>query len=164
MYLITSSKADRCYHFSVAASQRTGGSLPSVNTIMAGVRWPADLGASPRDARLFMIADKRWKFMHVEGGFRPILFDLENDPDEFQDLGASEAHTDIIELMYQRLGQWARRMSQRTTKFEQDLLQARQRKAGAVGVLIGVYDENDVPAEFTSKYRGRVAQDYTKHN
>lgn len=43
----------------------------------------ADLEASPRDARLFMIADKRWKFMHVEGGFRPILFDLENDPDEF---------------------------------------------------------------------------------
>jgi len=52
----------------------------------------AKLDLQPRDARLFMIADRRWKFMHAEGGFRPMLFDKQNDPDELIDLGDSEAH------------------------------------------------------------------------
>ena len=38
------------------------------------------LQVAPKDARIFMVADKKWKFMHAEGGFRPMLFDLENDP------------------------------------------------------------------------------------
>ena len=41
------------------------------------------LDVEPRDARLYMIFDGRWKMMHAEGGFRPMLFDLENDPEEF---------------------------------------------------------------------------------
>ncbi len=49
---------------------------------------PDRLGVSAKQARLFMVADKRWKFMHAEGGFRPMLFDMENDPDELRDLGA----------------------------------------------------------------------------
>ena len=59
------------------------------------------LGVDARDARLFMIADKRWKFIHAEGGFRPLLFDLESDPDEFVDLGASSAHAPVLDMMYQ---------------------------------------------------------------
>jgi arylsulfatase A-like enzyme len=43
------------------------------------------LGIEPKKARLFMIADRRWKFVHAEG-FRPMLFDLDNDPQEFRDL------------------------------------------------------------------------------
>jgi len=46
-------------------------------TIMA-----AKLNLEPRDARLFMVADKRWKFMHADGGFRPMLFDMKADPDK----------------------------------------------------------------------------------
>ena len=49
------------------------------------------LGAAPRDAHLFMIADKRWKLIHAVG-FRPMLFDLATDPDELHDLGADAAH------------------------------------------------------------------------
>src|SRR5262249_18306660 len=41
----------------------------------------AKLGVKPRDARLFMIADKRWKLIHAIG-FRPMLFDRASDPDE----------------------------------------------------------------------------------
>jgi len=32
-----------------------------------------NLGVSARDARLFMVADKRWKFIHAEGGFPPYV-------------------------------------------------------------------------------------------
>ncbi len=45
------------------------------------------LKVAPRDARLFMVCDKRWKYMHAIG-FRPMLFDMENDPQELRDLGA----------------------------------------------------------------------------
>ncbi len=47
----------------------------------------ADLGVSEKDARLIMACDKEWKYVHCEG-FRPMLFDLSNDPQELVDLGA----------------------------------------------------------------------------
>ncbi len=117
----------------------------------------AKLGLAPRDARLFMIADKRWKFMHAEGGFRPMLFDLENDPDEFRDLGANPEHAGIIETMYERLGAWARRPSQRTTKSEAEILGMRG-KGARTGVMIGVYEAEDVAPELSERYRGPARQ------
>ncbi len=117
-----------------------------------------NLGLAPRDARLFMIADKEWKFMHAEGEgpegrFRPMLFDLINDPQEFHDLGASEEHRPVIEQMYARLGRWGRRMSQRTTKSESDILAGR-RASRRKGILVGLYDEKDAATELTKNYRG----------
>ena len=38
------------------------------------------------DCRMVMVFDGRWKYLYVEG-FRPMLFDLETDPEEFFDLG-----------------------------------------------------------------------------
>jgi len=115
----------------------------------------AKLGLAPRDARLFMIADKRWKFMHAEGGFRPMLFDRESDPKELVDLGASASHRATIDLMYERLGRWARRMSQRTTKSESDIL-AMRGKSRRKGILLGVYDGTEVDEELLSNYQGKV--------
>ena len=119
------------------------------------------LNASPRDAVMFMVADKRWKLIHCEGGYRPILFDLENDPEEFHDLGDSDAHADVIAMMYDRLFKWARRPSQRTTRSEAQLVEMRTKSRGR-GVILGVYDENDTPLELTVKYRGRKAPDMKK--
>ncbi len=113
------------------------------------------LGVKPRDARLFMIADKRWKFMHAEGGFRPMLFDMEQDPDELTDLGESSGHEQVIDLMYERLGQWARRMSQRTTRSENDIL-AMRGKSRRKGVLLGVFDGSEVDDELMAKYQGKA--------
>lgn len=119
------------------------------------------LGVSPRDARLFMVADHRWKFIHAEGGFRPMLFDLETDPEEFHDLGASTAHADIITLMYDRLGQWGRRMAQRVTVSDAQII-ARRGGSEGVGIFIGVNSPDEVSADIAAPYLGPAGRDYTR--
>ncbi|NOD85133.1 sulfatase-like hydrolase/transferase [Ruegeria sp. HKCCD6119] len=120
------------------------------------------LNASVRDAVMFMVANEKWKLIHCEGGYRPILFDLENDPDELVDLGDSADHSDVIAQMYDYLFAWARRPSQRTTRSEQQLIDMRTR-SGGTGIMIGIYDENDTPLELTVKYRNRKAKPYTRY-
>ncbi|WP_158963731.1 sulfatase-like hydrolase/transferase [Chachezhania sediminis] len=111
------------------------------------------MGLPPKDCRLFMVATKEWKLMHAEGGFRPMLFDLVNDPDELVDLGDSPDHAQEIEAMYDRLFEWARRMSQRTAISDTQIL---ARRGGAMrrGILLGLYGDEGTPDELLSKYRG----------
>lgn len=111
-----------------------------------------------REAVMFMVANKEWKLIHFEGFDLPVLFNLKEDPNELVDLGASEEHEDIIKMMYEKLFQWSRRVSQRTTRSEEQLTEMRS-KARKRGVIIGVYDENDVPLEFTTKYRDIKVED-----
>lgn len=118
------------------------------------------LGVSPRDARLFMVFDGRYKMMHAEGGFRPMLFDLQNDPDEFEDLAKGDAHGEVLDRMYGMLAQWGRRMSQRVTRSEQDII-AMRGASGRKGILPFLYDGREVPEELTETYRGPVRQTYT---
>ncbi|MEM8949008.1 MAG: sulfatase-like hydrolase/transferase [Pseudomonadota bacterium] len=115
----------------------------------------AKLGVEPRDAVLFMVADAKWKLIHAEGFDRPMLFDLVNDPNEFEDLGESAAHAEVRAMMYDKLFQWTRRHAQRTTCSEADILGMRG-KSRRKGVLLGVYDGSEVPAELSEKYRGRL--------
>lgn len=117
------------------------------------------MDASVRDAVMFMVADVKWKLIHCEGGHRPILFDLENDPDELVDLGDSSDHGDVIAQMYEHLFSWARRPSQRTTRSREQLIDMRS-KSGGTGVVIGIYDENDMSLELTVKYRNRKARPF----
>ena len=114
------------------------------------------LGVAAKDARLFMIADKRWKFMHAIG-FRPMLFDLQADPDEFFDLGTSQApeHRHVIARMYDRLRQWATRDAQRVTLSDADIA-AMKGKSIRRGITLGLYDESDLAPELTKKYRGKI--------
>ena len=119
----------------------------------------AALGVSARDARLFMVFDGRYKLIHAEGGLRPILFDLETDPDEFDDLAKADAHADVIARLYEHLGQWGRRMSQRVTRSDADIDGMRGR-AMRRGILPFLKDGSEVPAELTKAYRGPVAQNH----
>ena len=112
----------------------------------------AQLGIEPRNARLFMVADKRWKYIHAVG-FRPMLYDLENDPSEFNDIGADPAHEPERRRLAAALAEWGLRLSQRTTRSEQQM-KAERGKSQRTGILIGVWDEGDVPDELWSKYRG----------
>ena len=110
------------------------------------------LGVEPRNARLFMVADKQWKYVHAIG-FRPMLFDLLNDPSELVDLGAGPEHEAVRVRMAGVLHEWGLRFSQRTTRSEQQLVNMRGRSQRK-GILIGVWDEADIPAELWSGYPG----------
>ena len=111
------------------------------------------LGLEPRDARLFMVFDGRFKLIHAEGGFRPMLFDLDTDPEEFHDLAKTDAHQAEIDRLYGYLAQWGRRLSQRVTKSEDDI-KAMRGKSGRRGILPFLYDGSEVPEEWIQKYVG----------
>ncbi|CAN0180902.1 unnamed protein product, partial [Phaeothamnion confervicola] len=112
------------------------------------------LGVAPKDARLFMVADARWKYIHAVG-FRPMLFDLVDDPSELTDLGESDAHAGVRADMAAALHEWGLRQSQRTTRSEGQIL-AMRGTSMRKGILIGVWDEGDIPAEMWSGYPGTL--------
>jgi len=78
------------------------------------------LGLDQKDARLTMVFDGRWKYIHAEG-FRPLLFDLEADPDELQELGADPAMAPHIERLQSAHFDWARGHHSRITRTAQQV-------------------------------------------
>jgi arylsulfatase A-like enzyme len=115
----------------------------------------ARLDLDPKDARLFMVFDGRYKLIHAEGGFRPMLFDLDTDPEEFHDLAKGDNHQTEITRLYGYLAEWGRRVSQRITKSNADIL-AKRGKSGRRGILPFLYDGSEVPEELIQKYVGPV--------
>ncbi len=113
------------------------------------------LGVSNADARLFMVFDGRFKLIHAEGGFRPMLFDLATDPNEYVDLAKAGSHADDNARLYDHLAKWGRRMSQRVTVSD-DQLAARRKGSDRVGILPFLVDGSEVPEALTARYRGPV--------
>jgi arylsulfatase A-like enzyme len=95
------------------------------------------LGLAPHEARAWMVRTTRWKYVRFEK-FRPQLFDLEADPRELDDLGASDAHAAVRAELDERLFAWLRGRRMRTTLSDEEVGRrtgtARQR-----GYLIGVW-------------------------
>ena len=117
------------------------------------------VGVTNRDARLFMVFDGRYKLIHAEGGFRPMLFDLKNDQEEFHDLAKADGHADVIARLYDHLSAWGRRMSQRVTRSDAEI-DAMHGRSARRGIIPFLRDGSEVPPELTEKYRGPIAQDY----
>lgn len=117
------------------------------------------LGLAHRDARAFMIFDGRWKMIHFEGGFRPMLFDLKSDPNEFMDRGDDPACEAEIDRLYESLATWARRLSQRTAISDEELDRLKGKSARR-GILLGLYDGSEVDEELTVKLRPRPMADF----
>jgi arylsulfatase A-like enzyme len=110
------------------------------------------LGVAARHARLFMVADGRWKYVHAPG-FRPMLFDLQTDPQELADLGADPAHEGERRRLAAELAEWGLRLSQRATRSDAEIAAARG-KSLRTGILVGVWDESELPEELWGAYRG----------
>ncbi len=70
------------------------------------------LKLSPYDCRATMIRAARWKYIH-HPCFRAQLFDLDNDPQELNDLGDDPAHESTRQAMQQLLIDWRRRLKPR---------------------------------------------------
>jgi len=101
-----------------------------------------ELDVDQADARLLMIFDGRWKYIHAEG-FRPLLFDLETDPGELVDLGAEPAHEEVRARLHEALFAWARRHHTRITRTPQQV--DRMARGGEPpGILIGFWDEDEL--------------------
>ncbi|MDO9525880.1 MAG: sulfatase-like hydrolase/transferase [Gemmobacter sp.] len=115
------------------------------------------LGVAPRDARLFMVFDGRFKMMHAEGGFRPMLFDLLTDPDEIRDLATDPDHAETLDQLYQHLTGWALRPSQRTTMSDAQII-ARRGGSQRKGIFLGVWDSDGIAPDELAKITGK-AQD-----
>jgi hypothetical protein len=117
------------------------------------------LGLDPKDCRLFMIFDGRYKMIHAEGGFRPMLFDLETDPNEFDDLAKGNDHAADIARLYGSLAEWGRRSAQRVTKSDDDIRAMRGRSLRR-GILPFLVDGSEVHEELTQAYRGPATKDF----
>ncbi len=102
------------------------------------------LDVDQANARLIMIFDGRWKYIHAEG-FRPMLFDLESDPDELVDLGAEPAHEAVRKRLHEAMFGWSRRHHSRITRTPEQVERMTKAKEPP-GVLIGFWDEDEIRA------------------
>lgn len=112
------------------------------------------LQVSAKDARLFMVASKKWKFMHAEGGFPPMLFDLEQDPHELRDVGRDPDYKQAVQDCYDMLQSWALRCGQRTTLSDQEL-EDKRGKSRRRGIVLGVTEAGGQVDELLVKYKGK---------
>jgi len=102
------------------------------------------LGVEVRDAKLTMFFDGRWKYIFAEG-FRPMLFDLEADPEELNDLGEDAAYSDEKDRLERMFFSWTRRTSQRTTMSDARIAALDPSRGEAkAGILIGYRTEAEV--------------------
>ena len=117
-----------------------------------------ELGTPSREAWMRMAFDGRWKYVLTEG-YRPMLFDLETDPQELRDLGASTQaeHADVRARLHEALFRWARQPRQRVT-IPDDVIEATeiQARVAEAGILIGYADEADLAAQ-RQRFKPRFA-------
>ena len=114
----------------------------------------AAVAVDQSDARLVMIFDGRWKYVHVEK-FRPLLFDLQTDPGELHDLGAAPAYKAQIERLAGLHFQWARQHHNRITRTPATIEKMAKGKEPP-GIFIGYWDKQELEAD------GRSLPKHTK--
>jgi arylsulfatase A-like enzyme len=73
-----------------------------------------ELNKSIKQCSMITLRDDQWKFVHSEG-FRPMLFNLIDDPHEFKDLGQSKLHKEIIDTYALKLSNWLLERKRYTT-------------------------------------------------
>jgi arylsulfatase A-like enzyme len=120
-----------------------------------------ELQQPPIESWMRMAFDGRWKYVLCEG-YRPMLFDLQSDPHELQDLGASQApeHLAQAQRLHEALFQWARRPRQRVTVSDELIENTEvQARISENGILIGYADEEDLKAQ-----RKLFKPRYASHN
>lgn len=100
------------------------------------------LNQDVQDCRLIMIFDGRHKLVHVEG-YRPMLFDLETDPNEFMDLGSSADYDAIKFRLLDNLFTWSRGHHNRVTTSD-DYIKNNAGKEFFKGIYIGFWDEDEI--------------------
>ncbi len=99
-------------------------------------------GQAVGDCRLAMIFDGCFKLVHAEG-FRPMLYDLQVDPNEFADLGDQPQMRPVIEKLEADLFAWYRKHHTRTTISDAEIAKRAGREFQR-GIYIGFWDQADI--------------------
>jgi arylsulfatase A-like enzyme len=86
-------------------------------------------GVSTHEANIAILREERFKLIHFNGGLAPLLFDLDNDPHELQDLAADPAHAPTLLRLTQKL------LSHRMKYANRTLADVRITAKGAVGFI-----------------------------
>ena len=108
-----------------------------------------ELQQPPIESWMRMAFDGRWKYVLCEG-YRPMLFDVQQDPQELVDLGASQdpEHERQRQRLHEALFKWARRPRQRVTVSDELIENTEiQARIAENGILIGYADEDDLRAQ-----------------
>jgi arylsulfatase A-like enzyme len=96
--------------------------------------------------RLFLAFDGRWKYIHASG-FRPMLYDLATDPEEFVDRGDDPDCAGEIARLQAALMDWALRPKGRITTPDAKIANYADKQLQVkAGVLIGIWDEAELAA------------------
>ncbi len=104
-----------------------------------------------------MIYDGRYKYILAEG-YRPMLFDLQEDAEEYFDLGADPAHAQTRARLHEALFKWARQPRQRNTIPDATIEStAIQERIAESGILIGYWDETELEQAMQHEWAPRFA-------
>ena len=95
------------------------------------------LGRKPQDCRALMVRTELWKYVWWQD-FRPMLFDLANDPSELSDLGDEAAYAHIRREMEERLAVWLKVRKTRVT-VDDAFVEARTASHKQHGIFFGVW-------------------------
>jgi arylsulfatase A-like enzyme len=95
------------------------------------------------ECRLFMVFDGRWKYIHAPG-FRPMLFDLAEDPRELTDLGSDPRFETERGRLRDALFGWALRDHARITMPDARIAAYADGAQIKAGILIGYWDEAQI--------------------
>ncbi len=111
------------------------------------------LDLPPAQCWAVMVRTEEWKYIAFNG-FRPMLFDLINDPEELNDLGDDPAYETVCNQMRGHLEHWAMRRKIRAVRTEESL-EAAKWNYGAEknGLFIGYWSPDDLP-DVVKRHRG----------
>ncbi|MCP4188948.1 MAG: sulfatase-like hydrolase/transferase [Gammaproteobacteria bacterium] len=100
------------------------------------------LNMASTDARAVMVRDKQYKYIYVEG-MRPLLFDLQQDPQELNDLGTSEKYQNICQRFEWAILKWSLKHHNRITLTDEQIETSRGNELDE-GIFIGYWDQDEV--------------------
>lgn len=104
------------------------------------------LQRKPGETGMTMVFDGRYKLVQIDG-FRPILHDLEEDPDEFFDRGDDAAYHHHVQRLQKRLLDWALSRKNRVSKSNQAIEDYNEKHLQLkAGIAIGFWDEEELNA------------------
>jgi arylsulfatase A-like enzyme len=95
------------------------------------------LKRKPQECRAMMVRTDRWKYVWWQD-YRPMLFDLDNDPKELRDLGADTSYAQVCREMDERLAHWLRARKTRVT-VDDAYVEARTNRHKQHGIFFGVW-------------------------